>query len=192
MTQPPYPTNAEKRMHRLKDYATSVSIASVLLGLGGTSVIAWTHPENRLPDWGIYFLISCLTIGGISFFFFAVATSWIAMNRGLAGQASSPSSVPMMQPAPQQEPINLGRGLMLIVGRVMGVLGGLGLMYFGFHQMTGKLPFPFTAQVGAKGMAGLCTIVMGLGYILISRSSKKSPDSDADAKSSETKPNPNL
>jgi hypothetical protein len=68
---------------------------------------------------------------------------------------------------------------MRIVGRVMGVLGGLALMYFGFHQMIGKLPFPFTTQEAARGVAGLCTIMMLLGLLLISRSRKKFPDTPA-------------
>jgi hypothetical protein len=77
---------------------------------------------------------------------------------------------------------------MRIVGGILGVLGGLSLMYFGIHQMLGKRPFPFTSDNAAKLVAGLCTIGMCVGFLLISRSNKQPADSAGDSESSETKP----
>jgi hypothetical protein len=81
---------------------------------------------------------------------------------------------------------------MRIVGSVLGALGGLSLMYFGIHQMMGKLPYPFTTENAAKLASALCIIVMAVGFLLINRSGNKPADSEAGPESSETKPNPDL
>jgi hypothetical protein len=77
---------------------------------------------------------------------------------------------------------------MRIVGGILGGLGGLSLMYFGIHQLLGKMPFPFSTEDGVKLGAALCTIVMLVGFLLINKSRKQSAEEDADSKAGETKP----
>src|SRR5262249_10462638 len=133
--------------------------------------------------------LACLVGGSISSLMFAVAASWMWMNTPAANQTYFPSAGQVTQLGSQQAPIVRGE-LMRVAGSLMGIVGGLGLMYFGIHQIINKIPFPFTTQNAAKAMAGLCTIIMCLGVLLISRSKKKPADSAADPQSNETRPSP--
>ena len=78
---------------------------------------------------------------------------------------------------------------MRVIGGLMGAMGGLALMYFGVHQILGKLPYPFATENAAKLGSGLSAILACLGMLLISRSRKK-PSADAASETSEPKLNP--
>src|SRR5262249_13458124 len=132
-------------MGTLRGVAALIAVGSVLLGLAGASLVVWMHPERRLPVGGVYFLLSFLAVGAISSLMFAVAASWMWMNTPAANQTYFPSAGQVTQLGSQQAPIVRGE-LMRVAGSLMGIVGGLGLMYFGIHQIINKIPFPFTTE----------------------------------------------
>ncbi len=80
---------------------------------------------------------------------------------------------------PAEDPIesNGGQPMRSLVF-VLALIAGCAALYFGFHQMIGKAPFPFAEPDAAKAMGGLCTVAF-LACALIAGRMGKRPDTDS-------------
>jgi hypothetical protein len=172
-------------MATVQGVAGAIAAGSFGLGLGGASVVVWLHPEGRLPVSGVSFLLACLAVGAAAALVFAAVTSWALADTPAAAPTAAPDGEQAMPSAPSQA-LSARVNVMRTLGGVLGVAGGLGLMYFGIHQTIGKVPFPFAAESAAKIMSAVCGLVACVGVLLVSRSRTKA----AGPRSDETKPNP--